>query len=206
LTLSLPPHITAMTGMDAFVHAMESYVGLAATPFTDALNLQAMRLVAGNLRKAYAHGDNREAREAMLYAATLAGMGFSQTQNGIIHAMGMALPLACKIPHGLAMASLAPIGMGFNCIAAPEKYAAITEILLGEPSGMTTLETARISVDLVRELLKDLNIAEGPAAHGVPHESLPEVAAKAAAAKRLMNNNPRQATAKQIQELLETYY
>ena len=202
LTIGLPPRVTAMTGMDAFVHAMESFVGLAATPFTDAVNLQAMTLVADNLRKAYADGGNREARAAMLYAATLAGMGFSQTQNGVIHAVGTTLPAGCKIPHGLAMAALAPMGMRFNCIAAPEKYARVAGIL-GVPACGSALSVARKGIEAMEGLLADLDIRQGLSAHGVPREALPGVAERAAAAKRLMDNNPRKATASQLLALLE---
>ena len=205
LTIGLPPHITAMTGLDAFVHAMESFVGLAATPFTDAYNLQAMGLIAANLRKAYANGANKEARAAMLYAATLAGMGFSQTQNGIIHAVGTNLPSACKVPHGLAMAALAPMGMSFNCIAAPEKYAHIARILGVESCG-SALDVARKGIDAVYAFLNDVGIAPGLKAHGVPRDALAATAERASKAKRLMDNNPRKATAQQIVTLLEEHY
>lgn len=90
LTLGLPPAVTAMTGIDAFVHAMESFVGKAATPITDALNLQAMKLIAQSIRRAYVNGSDLAARADMLYASAMAGMGFSNTQNGIIHAVGTA--------------------------------------------------------------------------------------------------------------------
>ena len=205
LTMAMPPSVTAMTGVDAFVHAMESFVGLAATPITDALNLQAMRLVVANLRKAYANGGDIEARTGMLYGATLAGMGFSQTQNGIIHAVGTNLPVTCKLPHGLVMAALSPMGMSFNCIAKPEKFAVIAEILGVEPFG-TALDTARAGIDAMYELLDDVDIAPGLKAHGVPEDALEGTAERAAGAKRLIDNNPRKANAKQILALLKQYY
>ena len=204
LTIGLPAHVTAMTGMDAFVHAMESFTGLAATPFTDALNLQAMRLVAANLRKAYANGGNKEARAGMLYAATLAGMGFSQTQNGIIHAVGTNLAND-KIPHGLAMAALAPMGMSFNCIAITEKYAQIA-CILGVQCAGDALTTARKGIEAMYSLLADVGITPGLKAHGVPRDALAGIAERAAGAKRLMDNNPRKANAKQILSLLEEHY
>ena len=126
LTFGLPPRVTAMTGVDAFVHAMESFCGIAATPITDALNLQAMKLVGANIRQAYANGKNAAARDAMMYASALAGMGFGNTQNGIIHAIGTTLPVECHIPHGLAMSFCAPFSVGFNYIANPEKYAIVS--------------------------------------------------------------------------------
>jgi alcohol dehydrogenase class IV len=206
LTFGLPPHVTAMTGIDAFVHAMESFVGLAATPFTDAVNLQAMRLISANLRKAYANGSDKDARAGMLYAATLAGMGFSQTQNGIIHAVGTSLPSSCGLPHGLAMAALAPMGMSFNCIAAPEKYDQVAEILGVAACCGTALDRARKGIDAMRGLLADVGIAPGLKAHGVAREHLEGTAERAAGAKRLIDNNPRKANARQILALLEEHY
>jgi alcohol dehydrogenase len=205
LTVSLPPHLTAITGIDAFVHAVESFVGLAATPFTDAYNLQAMTLIAANLRKACANGEDREARSAMLYAAALAGAAFSQTQCGIIHAVGINLPVACKVPHGLAMASLAPMCMRFNCIAAPEKYARIARILGIDPCS-DALVAARRGIDAFCALLDDIGITPGLQARGVPYDALEATAERAAKARRLMDNNPRKATAREIFTLLKEYY
>ena len=75
---------------------------------------------------------NAAARDAMMYASALAGMGFGNTQNGIIHAIGTTLPVECHIPHGLAMSFCAPFSVGFNYIANPEKYAIVADILRGD--------------------------------------------------------------------------
>ena len=186
LTFGLPPRVTAMTGVDAFVHAMESFCGIAATPITDALNLQAMKLVGANIRQAYANGKNAAARDAMMYASALASMGFGNTQNGIIHAIGTTLPVECHIPHGLAMSFCAPFSVGFNYIANPEKYAIVE--------------------DAFRDLLNDLDIATGLSNYGVKREDLPACADRAFAAKRLLNNNPRAASRDQILALLEANF
>lgn len=202
MTTGLPARVTAMTGVDAFVHAMESFVGKAATPFTDALNLQAMKLIARSLRRAYVNGQDVAARADMLYASTLAGMGFSNTQNGIIHAIGTAVPRVYNLPHGLLMACLAPMGMRYNVMANPEKYAEIARILGAEECG-NTLTMARRAPELMAELLVDLDIKEGLAAYGVTREDLEGIAQRAAGAVRLMGNNPRPGTAGQLQALLE---
>ena len=177
LTFGLPPRVTAMTGVDAFVHAMESFCGIAATPITDALNLQAMKLVGANIRQAYANGKNAAARDAMMYASALAGMGFGNTQNGIIHAIGTTLPVECHIPHGLAMSFCAPFSVGFNYIANPEKYAIVADILRGDDrSGCMSVMDRAACAD------------------------------RAFAAKRLLNNNPRAASRDQILALLEANF
>lgn len=207
LTTGLPPHVTAMTGVDAFVHAMESFVGLRATPFTDALNLQAMKIIAKNIRKAYTNGNNLEAREAMLYGSALAGMGFGNTQNGVIHAIGTSVPAKYKLPHGLLMAAVAPMGIDYNYMANPEKYAIVFDILTGATNEYLTVgERAASCADAFSELLTDLNIKEGLAPYGVTEEDLPGIATRAAAAKRLMDNNPRQGNEKQLLAMLEKQF
>jgi alcohol dehydrogenase class IV len=206
LTVSMPPRVTATTGMDAFVHAMESYVNRAATAFTDAVNLQAMRLIAGGIRAACADGNNLGGRADMLYASALAGMGFSNTQNGVIHAIAMAAPASLHLPHGLLVAAAAPMGMAFNCQAAPEKYARIAEILGCDPAGKTPSELPSLAARGMKRLLADLGIEPGLGAHGIERAEIRGMAERAAAAKRLMDNNPRPGTAEDLQALLEEHF
>ncbi|MCQ2444429.1 MAG: iron-containing alcohol dehydrogenase, partial [Mailhella sp.] len=189
-TTGLPPRVTAMTGVDAFVHAMESFCGIAATPFTDALNLAAMKLVCGNIRQAYANGSNMAAREAMLYGSALAGMGFGNTQNGIIHAIGTTLPVECHIPHGLAMCICGPFSVGFNYIANPDKYAVVADLLRGcdRSATMSVLERAADVEAAFRDLLADLDIETGLSTHKAKREDLPACADRASAATRLLTN------------------
>ena len=200
--------IIGFGGGSALVHAMESFCGIAATPITDALNLQAMKLVGANIRQAYANGKNAAARDAMMYASALAGMGFGNTQNGIIHAIGTTLPVECHIPHGLAMSFCAPFSVGFNYIANPEKYAIVADILRGDDrSGcMSVMDRAADVEDAFRDLLNDLDIATGLSNYGVKREDLPACADRAFAAKRLLNNNPRAASRDQILALLEANF
>jgi alcohol dehydrogenase class IV len=206
LTLSVPPNVTAATGLDAFVHAMESYVNLAATPFTDCHNLQAMGMIAQNIRRAFVNGSDMEAREQMLYASALAGMGFSNTQNGVIHAIAMAVPASYHLPHGLLVGALAPMGMALNCQAAPEKFARIAEILGCRP-GVTNLdECAQSAVAGFKGLLADIGIKPGLAAHGVRREDIRCIAERAAGTRRLMDGNPARADADELEKLIETHF
>lgn len=206
LTAGLPPFYTAITGLDALVHCIESYVSLHATPFTDALNLQAMRMISDNIRKVYANGGNMEAREQMLYGAAISGMGFSNTQNGIIHALGMSVPSEHHIPHGLMMAVCAPMGMSFNALAAPEKFAVIAEILGSAPAGASVREKAKSAAAGFVSLMDDLGIKQGLSNYGIRREELRGVAELGAAYKRLMDSNPRKGTADVLEKLLEQFY
>ena len=206
LTLSLPPRYTAYTGLDAFVHAMESYVNLSASPFTEGPDLQAMQMISCNLRKAYTNGRNRTAREAMLYASSICGMGFSNTQNGVIHAIGMAVPATYHLPHGLLMAACGPMGIAFNCHAAPEKYAEVARILGCDIRGKNIVDAAEMAVEGFTKLMRDVDIEPGLRVYGVKEEDIRGIAERAAASSRLMNNNPRQGTADQLEALIKEYF
>ncbi len=203
LTLELPQRVTATTGMDALVHAIESFVGVRATVFTDTLNLRAIRLVAGNLRQAFCNGRNVAARENMLYASCLAGMAFSNTQNGLDHALALAIGGRYHLPHGLLTAFLLPGVMEFNAIAVPHKFAQIAEAF-GEPvAGLSELEAARRAVAAVRALLDDLGISTRLGDYGVSRQDIPAIARAALGATRLIGNNPRTVTEADVVGMLE---
>jgi alcohol dehydrogenase len=206
LTLALPPRVTAMTGMDALVHAVESYVGVRASVFTDTLNLQAIRLVAGNLRLAYANGANLLARENMLHASCLAGMAFSNTQNGLDHALALAIGGKFHLPHGLLTAFILPWVMEYNLIAAPGKYSRIAEAFGERTKHLPEIQAARLSVQAVKSLLDDLGISYKLNTYGVPREEFPALAKATVSATRLISNNPRAVTEQDVIGILEANY
>lgn len=206
LTTGLPPHVTAMTGMDALVHAIESYTGIRATILTDALNLEAIRLIGANLRRAYTDGTDREAREKMLFASCIAGMAFSNTQNGLDHAMALAIGGRYHLPHGLLTAFLLPWVMGFNMEANPEKFAKIARALGEDTVGMSAPEAAALSVKAVRSLLDDMKISTRLSTYKVSREVFPDIARSTVGAVRLISNNPRAVSEKDVIRLLEENY
>ncbi|MBW2149718.1 MAG: iron-containing alcohol dehydrogenase, partial [Deltaproteobacteria bacterium] len=206
LTIGLPPDITAMTGMDAFVHAAESYTGVAATVFTDTLNLQAIRMIAANLRKAFANGESREARENMLYASCLAGMAFSNTQNGLDHALALAIGGKFHLPHGLLTAFLCPWVMEFNVLANPMKFIEIARAFGEDTEDLPEIEAARLSVKAVKSLLDDLGISYRLSSYDVPKEEIPGLAKATIGAARLIKNNPRKVTERDVIHILEANY
>jgi alcohol dehydrogenase len=206
LTLALPPRVTAMTGMDALVHGIESFVGVRASVFTDTLNLQAIRLVAANLRLAYANGANLAARENMLHASCLAGMAFSNTQNGLDHALALAIGGKFHLPHGLLTAFILPWVMEFNLIAAPKKFIQIAKAFGETPKRLSEIEAARLSVKAVKALLDDVGISYRLSNYGVPREEFPALAKATVGAVRLISNNPRSVTEQDVIGILETNY
>jgi alcohol dehydrogenase len=206
LTLALPPRVTAMTGMDALVHAIESFVGVRASVFTDTLNLQAIRLVAANLRLAYANGANLPARENMLHASCLAGMAFSNTQNGLDHALALAIGGKFHLPHGLLTAFILPWVMEFNLIAAPKKYIEIAKAFGERINRLSEIDAARLSVKAVKALLDDVGISYKLSSYGVPREEFPALAKATVGAVRLISNNPRSVTEQDVIGILEANY
>jgi len=127
LTLSIPPRITAYTGMDAFVQALESYVTKTSNPITDTLALQAIEVIFHNLPKAVQDGGNIEVREKMALGSLLSAMAFSNSGLGAVH--GLAHPIGAHfgVPHGLACAVLLPHVVGFNLKVRYEKFSQIAE-------------------------------------------------------------------------------
>ena len=126
--MSLPPAITAATGIDALTHALESYVNTATQPISEAMSEQSMTLIARSLRLAVAQPGNKEARADMLLASTIAAMAFNSTRLGLAHAFAMPLGSRFHIPHGLANAIMLPPVMRFNLPSSLAKFARIAQI------------------------------------------------------------------------------
>jgi alcohol dehydrogenase class IV len=162
LTLGLPPHITAATGVDALTHAIEAYITKSAlngtSPVTDALALEAIRLISTNLRQAYAQSENYEARENVMLGSLIAGMAFPQVGLGNTHALAHPLGGYYDVPHGVANAILLPYVMKFNLNACPERFANIAVAMGENISGLSIIEAAEKAVTAVERLVKDTNI------------------------------------------------
>lgn len=123
LTISLPPRTTADTGIDALTHAMEAYVSKKANAYSDSQAIAAIKLIGPNLRKVFNHGDDKEAREAMMLGSTLAGIAFSSASVALVHGMSRPIGAFFHVPHGLSNAMLLPSVTAFSIPAAPERYA-----------------------------------------------------------------------------------
>jgi len=200
LTLSLPPRLTAETGMDALVHAIEAYTAKNANPFTDGNAYHAMRLILKSIRRAYVDGKNIEARTNMMTGSTLAARSFANIGLGVVHSLGQAISGEYNAPHGLTMAKCLPISMEYNIMARPEKFADIAKLMGKNISGLSTLDAARLSIEGARELLNDLNITEDIRSLGVTEKSIP-VLAKKAMEDNCTPNNPRSLSIEDFKQL-----
>ncbi|MBW2603554.1 MAG: iron-containing alcohol dehydrogenase [Deltaproteobacteria bacterium] len=206
LTVKLPPHITASTGLDALIHAIESYVGKDATVLTEPLALSAIQLIAKYLRRAYANGSDLAAREGMSNASLIAGLAFANTQTGAAHACGMSLGGMFHVPHGVATSLMLPAVMKFNSIVAPEKFADIAMAFGEVTEGLSPMAAAEKAVDAVVRLIDDLGFQMGLENYGVQSSDIPALAAGAMPATRLWNNNPRNATQKEVEEIFRSSF
>jgi alcohol dehydrogenase len=193
LTASLPPGITAATGMDALVHAMESYVSTNCQPISEGMAFHAMKLIARSLRQAVNHWKDAKAREDMIMGSLLAALAFNITRLGNAHALAIPLGIQYHIPHGLVNAILLPAVMEYNLPACPDKFIEIAKLFGEDVSGLTQMEGARRSVRAVKALLRDIGIKEGLKKWNVTENELAEVTAKAVKSDNV-KSNPRKTT------------
>lgn len=203
LTLSLPPRITADTGIDALTHAMEAYVSQKASPYSDSQALSAMRLIGPKLRRVYHDGNDKEAREAMMLGSTLAGIAFSNASVALVHGMSRPIGAAFHVPHGLSNAMLLPAVTEFSIPAAAERYADCARAM-GIATQQDSTETANAKLmDELHALNQELQVPT-PEQFGIERQAffdLMPVMAEQALASGSPNNNPRIPTADEIVEI-----
>ncbi len=193
LTLSLPPRITADTGIDALTHAIEAYVSQKASPFSDSQALSAMRLIGPHLKRAYVDGSDVEAREAMMLGSTLAGIAFSSASVALVHGMSRPIGAFFHVPHGLSNAMLLPSVTAFSIPSAPERYADCARAI-GVASTADSTEQANqkllTALNIFNRELQVPTLAEF-GADKARFDSLVQTMAEQALASGSPNNNPR---------------
>ena len=193
LTMSLPPAITAATGIDALTHALESYVNTVTQPISEAMSEQSMALIARSLRLAVAQPGNKQARSDMLLASTLAAMAFNSTRLGLVHAYAMPLGSRFHIPHGLANAIMLPVVMRYNLPGNLAKFARIAEIFGERIEGLSLRDAAERSVVAIESLKADVGITAKLGDFGMTEADVEAVAAEAMLSGNVAVN-PRQPT------------
>ena len=194
LTLGLPPHVTAATGIDAMVHAIEAFTSKRLkNPISDALASQALRLLTANIEEACRNGQNREAREAMLLGSMLAGMAFANAPVAAVHALAYPIGAQFHVPHGLSNAMVLPHVVAFNAPMAEALYAELAEIIVPDAKGLAAEKTAAL-VEELGALAPRLGLDTRLGSVGISHNHLPRLAEDAIKQTRLLVNNPREVT------------
>ena len=192
LTMSLPPRITADTGIDALTHAMEAYVSKKANPYSDSQAIAAIKLIGPNLRKVYNNGSDEKAREAMMLGSTLAGVAFSSASVALVHGMSRPIGAFFHVPHGLSNAMLLPSVTEFSIAAAPARYADCAKAM-GIASDLDSDDEAnqKLLIEL-RALNNELSVPT-PQEFGIKRDDFFDVCltmAKQALASGSPSNNP----------------
>ncbi|MCX5188113.1 iron-containing alcohol dehydrogenase [Streptomyces sp. NBC_00268] len=208
LTLSMPSRLTADTGVDALTHAVEAYVSRRAKPFSDGLALTAIRSIGRYLRRVYADRGDIEAREAMMLAATQAGIAFSNSSVALVHGMSRPIGAHFHVAHGLSNAMLFPAVTAFSVPAAESRYADCARALGAATDGDSDAVAAGRFVEALRALCKDLEVPT-PQAHGIDKDEwfrLSPLMAEQALESGSPANNPVVPTADEIQDLYAQIY
>jgi alcohol dehydrogenase class IV len=191
LTLGLPPAVTASTGMDALCHAVECLVSNKANPLSDALAVEATRLIFANLRACYRNGSDIEARANMLLASFYAGVCIACAGTNIVHALSYPLGGRYRVAHGVSNAALLATAMAFNRNVAAEKLARLAQFVPGHAAGRGRDADVEAVLAELAALTRDLGIPGKLADFGVPAGDLDVLVDDAFSVQRLLSNNPR---------------
>jgi alcohol dehydrogenase class IV len=202
-TRGLPAHVTAATGIDAMVHAIEAHCSASANnnPVSRALAREALRLMGGALETAVHHPDDMAARSDMLLGSLLAGQAFANSPVAAVHALAYPVGGRFKVPHGLSNALVLPHVLRFNAETAPEGYAEIAPILFPHLAGVD--DRAAAFCDALADLAARCGLPARLRDVGIGRDALPMMAADAMKQTRLLVNNPRgmaEADARRIYE------
>jgi len=190
LTISVPPAITAATGLDALTHCLEAYTNKFSQPFIDMYAYEGMRLIAANLVKAVKNGADEDARSQVAMGSLLGGFCLGPVNTAGVHALSYPLGSTFHLAHGLSNALLLPYVMEFNLPSAPARYADVA-IALGCERAPSDTETAKRGIEKVRELIAECDIAARLRDVNIPADAIPVMAKDALKIQRLLKNNPR---------------
>ncbi|WP_202624252.1 iron-containing alcohol dehydrogenase [Steroidobacter agaridevorans] len=202
---SMPAHDAAYAGMDAFVHAFESFLSNRATVFSDAMNLHAMTLIAGSIRAFVADRSNVSAALDMLCGSALAAMSFGVTGLGNVNRMASSVGALFPVPHGLASAVCLPHAAAFNVPANPERYARVAAILGIDGSGRRESQGGAQAIHGLRALCSDLGMPPRLRDVGVAQDRLDELA-RLSFASDDSGGNPRETSEQDFRTLFRAAF
>jgi alcohol dehydrogenase class IV len=208
LTYSVPPKVTAATGVDALCHAVEAYISRLSQPMTDNYALSAIELIMNNLRSAYIDGSDREAREKMSLASMQAGLAFTNASVTLVHGMSRPIGALFHVPHGISNAMLLPAVLEFSKDGAADRLAVIGAIVRPDLKTLSKEELADAAVNEIKKLCCDLNIPNMKD-YGLDKEKFSQVVSKMATdaiASGSPGNNPRVPSHEEVVELYKVCF
>ncbi|MBR0038165.1 MAG: iron-containing alcohol dehydrogenase [Bacteroidales bacterium] len=205
LTLSVPPRVTAETGMDALTHCIEVHTNKFAHPTVSLYAKYGISLIAKYLERAVKDGSDQEAREGMLLGAMYGGLGLGPVNTAAVHALAYPVGGMFHKSHGLSNSVLLPTVMKFNMPANVKAYAEVA-LALGCQPGSNDEETALRGVEFVANLSKSCGIPQTLAEINIPQSAVPEMAKAAMLQQRLLKNNPRPITEQDCADIYNSLY
>ena len=201
MTKTCPKTITAASGIDAFVHALEAYVSVNATPITDALAEKALTLIFKALPHAYNNGENLSAREDMATGSLMAGLAFGNAGVGAVHALAYPLGGRFHLSHGMSNAVMLPHVMKVNAPFCSEKLYCVAKLLNVCESHHTKDEAVQLLLTAIERLCRNVNIPQSLKHFDIPEDCLNELAIEASKVTRLLRNNPKQLSVEEIENI-----
>lgn len=200
LTVSMPPAVTAATGIDAFTHCLEAYANRFAHPVVDHYAIEGIRLISRNLVRAVENGTDIEARTRVALGSLYGGLCLGPVNTAAIHALSYPLGGEFHIAHGVANALLMPHVLAFNIPAAPARYAEVA-VALGVERGRDDLETAQRGLERIRELARRCGLPSRLGEFGIGESAIERMASAAMTVQRLLERNPRTVTEQDARDI-----
>lgn len=191
LTISCPPRVSAASGIDAFIHNVEAYTSVNATPITDMYALKGIELISGSIRTAVYQGTNVEARFRMALGALYGGLAFGSAGVTAVHALSYPVGGKYHVPHGDANTLMLPWVMEHNMLGCLDRFVDVARAMGLEVDGYTPREAAEMAVDEMRQLAEDLKLPLYLSDVDIPASAIDELADGAMGQTRLLVNNPR---------------
>ncbi|WP_165675315.1 alcohol dehydrogenase-like regulatory protein ErcA [Metapseudomonas otitidis] len=197
-TLSMDPFLSACTGIDALVHAIEAFVSTGSGPLTDPHALEAMRLISGNLVEMIANPDDISRREKIMLGSMQAGLAFSNAILGAVHAMSHSLGGFLDLPHGMCNAALVEHVVAFNYNAAPERFRVVAETLGLDVRGLNQTQTRQRLVEHLVAFKRSVGFADTLSLHGVSVSDIPFLSRHAMEDPCILTN-PRESSQRDVE-------
>ncbi|MCO7555321.1 alcohol dehydrogenase-like regulatory protein ErcA [Metapseudomonas otitidis] len=197
-TLSMDPFLSACTGIDALVHAIEAFVSTGSGPLTDPRALEAMRLISGNLVEMIANPDDIGRREKIMLGSMQAGLAFSNAILGAVHAMSHSLGGFLDLPHGMCNAALVEHVVAFNYNAAPERFRVVAETLGLDVRGLNQTQTRQRLVEHLVAFKRSVGFADTLSLHGVSVSDIPFLSRHAMEDPCILTN-PRESSQRDVE-------
>jgi alcohol dehydrogenase class IV len=201
LTVSVPPDVTAASGMDAITQLIESYISRKAQPIPQALAVQGLRLAVPAIAEAVENGRSRPAREAMAHAALLSGMALANSGLGLAHGIAPALGIHCRVPHGMACAVMLPSALRINREVRQAELAKLARHAFGIERAVPDGEAVDLLIEKIEALCRRIGVPPRLADVGVRHDQIPAIVKSSRG--QSMSGNPREVSDAELTHLLE---